>query len=88
MPKRRITLGEDVVDKITGFKGKVVADANYIFGCRQLWVQPPVDEKGSWVKPQWIDEPSLKLIKKPKSKPKKRVSNEFKYGGDRSHPED
>ena len=91
MTQRKIKLGDEVVDIVTGFKGKAVAQASYLFGCQQFWVQPPVDSKGGWVKPQWIDEPSLTLIPKPKPepKPKKRdyVKREPAYGGDREHPD-
>lgn len=92
MAKRKIRLGDEVVDSVTGFKGKAVAEANYLFGCKQFWVQPPVDEKGRWIKPMWIDEPSLKLVTKPKPKPKKPKQKderfgEARYGGEREHPD-
>lgn len=48
-------LGHTVTDRITGFKGVVVGVVNYISGCEQALVQPPVDKDGKIPESQWLD---------------------------------
>jgi len=61
-----IEFGQTVKDKITGFKGIVTGRCEYITGCAQLLVQPPVTKDGSRVEPIWFDEPRLEVIFKNK----------------------
>lgn len=72
---------DEVKDTITGFQGKVMAIADYAYGCKQILVQPPVKEDGDWQKAHWFDEPQLVIVKSnggDKSEPR--------HGGERSHP--
>ncbi len=59
MEGKRIKLGQRVRDKITGFTGVAVSRCEYLNGCIQYSVQPPVDEKNLIPKDQWIDEQQL-----------------------------
>ena len=54
-----IALGEHVQDEVTGFEGVVTGRVDYIAGCRQYLVQPPVDERDKWVEARWFDEDRL-----------------------------
>jgi hypothetical protein len=49
-------LGQEVTDTITGFKGIVVGRVEYITGCHQLLVQPPMKSDGDFVESRWFDE--------------------------------
>lgn len=49
-----ISLGQTVTDKITGFKGVVTARCEYISGCDQALVSPPVDDKGKIDDGRWF----------------------------------
>ncbi len=45
-------LGYTATDRITGFKGVVIGQCQYITGCNQLLIQPCDPEKES----RWFDE--------------------------------
>lgn len=53
--------GVYVEDRITGFKGVITARADYLTGCNQYFVKPPVDKEGKHVDGEWIDEHALKV---------------------------
>ena len=56
-------LGDRVRDIITGFEGIVVAETNWLYGCRRLTVQPEaIDKDGDVVKTGTFDEPQLTLV--------------------------
>ena len=55
-----LKLGDKVKDSITGFKGVVIARAEYLNGCITLKVQPPkLKEDGSPIEADWFDEQRL-----------------------------
>lgn len=60
-----IRLGQKVKDKISGFEGIVTGRAEYLTGCTQCVVVPPVDEKGAHREPQWYDEQRLVVLDAP-----------------------
>lgn len=49
-------IGQEAVDKITGFKGIIIGKCEYISGCTQYLVQPKVKKGGEYVSGRWIDE--------------------------------
>lgn len=51
--------GVEVRDLLTGFAGTVTGRADYITGCNQYLVQPPIDKDGKAVDPRWLDENRL-----------------------------
>lgn len=51
-----LKLGQTVSDTITGFKGVITGRCEYISGCHQVLVVPPVDKDGKHVEAQWFDE--------------------------------
>jgi len=77
----KIEIGDTVKDTITGFKGIVMAEIQYMYGCKQYQVTPKCDENGARLKSDWIDEPQLKLIKKGK-----KAKTPPRHGGIREHP--
>lgn len=58
----RIELGWTAKDKITGFQGVVTGRAEYLTGCNQLLVVPPLGADGSPREPHWYDEQRLDRI--------------------------
>ena len=52
-------LGMTVKDVVTGFKGIVTGRVEYLTGCTQYLVQPPVKKDGDCVDARWIDEDRL-----------------------------
>lgn len=52
----KIELGDTVKDKITGFRGVVTGRCEYISGCHQVLVVPPVKADGAYGDAQWLDE--------------------------------
>ena len=57
-----IELGDEVIDKITGFKGIVVAKTEYINGCIQYEVQPKIDKDGKIPESNNIDKETIELV--------------------------
>lgn len=53
---RRIKLGDDAHDRISGFQGVVIGRATYLFTAAQLLIAPPVIERGAPAEPQWFPE--------------------------------
>ncbi len=62
----RVPLGSKVKDKITGFTGIVVGLVEYISGCNQVLVSPPVDKEGKHVDSHWFDVQRLEIQDEPK----------------------
>ena len=81
-----IKLGERVKDTITGFEGIVVCKANYLNGCVQIQVQSQELDDGKIVKPEWIDEPQLVVIKPSPLEAIERKNKVRPGGGFRNHP--
>jgi len=57
-----IELGQEAKDKVTGFKGIVTARKQYITGCDQYTISPPVDDKGDLQKIYDFDEDQIEII--------------------------
>lgn len=56
-------LGCRVVDRITGFAGVVVGCVEYLTGCNQCLVVPPVDPStGALRDGHWLDEQRLQPV--------------------------
>jgi hypothetical protein len=51
--------GVYVEDRVTGFRGAIVGRADYLTGCNQYLVMPPVGEDGKFVEGIWFDEMRL-----------------------------
>lgn len=59
-----IKLGDVAKDAITGFEGVVIADCNWLHGCRRLTIQPRELRDGKPVESQSFDEPQCILVLK------------------------
>lgn len=57
-----IKLGDLARDTITGFKGVVIAEVNWLHGCRRLTLQPQGLKDGKPVESSTFDEPQLELV--------------------------
>ena len=59
----KIKLGDRAKDKMTGFAGIVVAETQWLHGCRRLTIQPEKLKDGKVVESMTFDEPQLQLVK-------------------------
>lgn len=57
-----IKLGDEVKDKVTGFKGIATSRVEYLNGCVQFCVEPKLDKDGKKVKYEYIDQGQLERI--------------------------
>ena len=80
----QIELGTDVIDSVTGFKGKTISMVLYLNGCRQFCVQPKIDKDGTMPKSHYIDEQQLKPTAR---RPAAKRATSKTGGGVRSHPQ-
>ena len=76
MGEFRIKLGQEVKDRVTGFKGIVIGRTEYLHGCLRLLVQPPLHKDKGLPDGVSFDEPDLEIIGDgvyvpPKPKPEK-----------------
>ena len=56
----KFELGQEVKDKVNGFKGVITARVEYLNGCLQYCVEPTkLTKTGEIVKPPYIDESQL-----------------------------
>lgn len=55
-------LGTTQRDKITGFQGIVTGYCEYLSGCNQALLVPPVDEKGAARDSGWYDVQRLEQV--------------------------
>lgn len=62
----RVNLGDEVRDKITGFRGVVIGMTRWLNGCVRVGIQPRkvTKDKGKLVEAEWIDEPQLAIVKR------------------------
>lgn len=58
----KITLGDEVKDRVSGFQGIAVAKHTYIAGCTRISIQPPF-KKGVLPDTQTFDEPLLQIVR-------------------------
>lgn len=64
-----IELGSKVKDIVSGLKGVAVSRIEYLNGCVQYGVKPPVGKDGKDVDCQYIDEGQLEVTKAKKVTP-------------------
>ena len=57
-----IELGQEVKDRVTGFKGIATAKTTYLQGCDRFSVTPPVSKSGDLQDTQSFDEPDLIVV--------------------------
>lgn len=62
MPAKKIHLGQEVKDKVTGFQGIAVCRITYLTGCDRIGVQPPKREDNSLSDECSFDEPMLDVV--------------------------
>jgi len=79
----KVKLGQEVKDRITGFKGIATSRTTYLQGCERIGVSPPVDKEGKLPEPESFDEPDLIVLSEgvlPREKPNRQ------NGGPRQTP--
>lgn len=60
----RVELGDEAEDKVSGFRGVVVALFLYLNGCTRVCLQPKVGADGKLPESATFDEPQLEVLKK------------------------
>lgn len=55
----KIEFGKKYRDRITGFEGTCTGKSQFISGCDQILLVPPVDEKGGYRRGEWFDDERL-----------------------------
>jgi hypothetical protein len=76
-----IKLGDKVKDKLSDFKGTVVARAEYLYGCVWLCVIPKELHEGKPVEDVWFDDRRLEVIVSKNMEPIKPKMQEFMHVG-------
>jgi hypothetical protein len=66
MENQQISMGDEVVDQVTGFQGVVTSWMKGLHGMDQLGVQPPCDKDGKIPDPLGVDMSTLRIITKGK----------------------
>lgn len=61
-----IEFGNEVKDKVTGFKGMVVGRVEYITGCAQFLIQPACKKDNDFIEAKWFDEDRVQVLSKKK----------------------
>lgn len=60
--KMKFSTGDRVRCLVSGFEGVVIARTEYLNGCKQYAIKPPIDKDGKMIEAAWIDEPQLLLV--------------------------
>jgi len=58
----RFKLGDKVRDKISGLEGIITSKIEFLNGCIQYGIQPPVSKDGDMREVEYIDEEQLEKI--------------------------
>lgn len=58
----KLQMGVKAKCKVTGLTGIITGRTEYLNGCIQWLVKPPVDKDGKIVEGHWIDEGQLEII--------------------------
>lgn len=69
MATESVRMGVEVKDRVTGLRGIITGKTEYINGCVQWLVKPPVDKDGKLVDGCWIDTVQLEVVGQGISKP-------------------
>jgi len=57
-------LGMKARDKVTGFEGIITGKINYLYGCSQYGIVPPVTPDNKIGDCQWFDEGRIEILGK------------------------
>ena len=75
-----IRLGDVAKDSISGFTGTVIAETNWLYGCKRMTLQPDKLHDGKPIESHTFDEPQLVLVSRA------GAVKEVKTGGPRPEP--
>jgi hypothetical protein len=80
----KIKLGDKIKDTITGLEGIAIAKIEFLNGCVQYEIQPPVDKEGKMIESEYVDSQQIEKVKEPKPPKVKKAKT---GGGYRKYPE-
>jgi len=69
MPEFKFNLGDEVMDRITGFRGIITCRSQWISNCNTYGVMSRDLKDGVPMERQYFDEPNLGLVKAKKIEP-------------------
>lgn len=78
-----IQLGLKVRDRVTGFEGIAVARIEYLTGCMQIGISPPVDKEGKLQDTSYFDHTRVEVVD---VKPVLNQTNQDRGGPNRDCP--
>lgn len=55
-------LGDKVKDRISGLEGVVTGRIDYLYGCRQVLVNPQEVKDGKPIESSWLDEDRVEVV--------------------------
>ncbi len=61
-----IKLGSKVRDKVTGFTGIATAKIEYLNGCIQICIKPPVDKNNKMPDVEYVDIDQIEILEEEK----------------------
>lgn len=76
----KIMLGDFVKDTVTGFSGVAMSDAEYMYNCRRILVQPRGLKDGAVQGSEWFDDCQLEFVEKTGLKIVPLVTHSIKLG--------
>lgn len=62
MIDRNTILGTKMRCMVTGFEGIAIGKSEWLNGCCQFGIKPPIDEKGKQLDAEWIDNGQLEFV--------------------------
>jgi hypothetical protein len=61
--KKTLKLGDRVKDKVSGYKGVIIGEHQWLYGCKRLTIQSEELKDGKPIDTICIDEPQAQLVK-------------------------
>lgn len=83
---KRIKLGQEVQDKVSGFYGIATTRTEFLQGCFRVEVQPHVDKEGKMQELQCFDEPQLEVIGEGITKAEEEIPGGLHHGHNPARP--
>ena len=70
---KKVVLGKEYKDEISGFSGIAVARTLYLYNCVRVMLSPTkLKADGDFLPDTWFDEPALEIVKPTKSIKRKK----------------
>lgn len=84
-----VSLGDEVQDIYTGYKGVAVGRTTWLYSCARILIRPnKLDKDGKPQEGEWFDETQVKVTRRtaPKISPQRPFEGSPKTGGPKADP--